>query len=201
MEIQQASFERPGQRTWHGPRFEIDDGAAPAEWPGIGRVLSTLTLATLFVVGGLGFLHKVLPQMIEAEVAKQAKAKKAAGKKDHSGDSDKTARGLAGAPPKPAGAPDATEEAEVARAAEEAMRRFLEHQRQRAEDGLNAAEEELERRRAEQWRRHEEFIERHRRWHDGIGGGFRGFPAPGEAWGKGPPARSAPQVRIKELRD
>jgi hypothetical protein len=215
MENRQASYLRgtavsgdklkETQPSWQGPRFELDDGPNSNYGLGIRRTLSTLTLATLIVVGGIGFFHKVLPQIIEANKLKQAaKAKKPAAHEAR--------------PPVVNGPGVAAAQPNAAEPNEDAVRKFDEQQREAAEDALSAAQERLqehlrqfEERRAEHWRRHQEFIERHRNRHEEAIGGQQGLPDGFDrensedvnSLQKGPSSPSQPpmpQIRFKNLR-
>lgn len=178
MEIRQASFEQPERQPWQGPRFEIDDPAAPPRRSGLRRVLSTLTLVTLFVVGGVGFLHNVLPQMIEKEVAKQANGKKKAPPADavEAPNADQAARG-------------------ERQHADEEVASDADH----AEfDGHSG---EIGRGQAERLRWHLEYDELHRRRRDdevdGRIGVFNDFDA---RWTR-PADKSPPNFQVKPLSD
>ena len=177
MEIRQESLEQSGRQPWQGPRFEIDDAASGMRLGGIRRMLSLLTLVTLFVVGGVGFLHKVLPQMIEKEVAKQANGKKKA-------------------PP----AADAVE----APNADEAARGEKQHADEEEASDVERAEfdepwGEIGQNQAEQLQWHLDFVERHRRRHeDEVDRRYEIFYDL-DVWRMGPPDKSPPKVQIKPL--
>jgi hypothetical protein len=172
-----------------GPRFEIDDGALSRNAHGARQALSALTLAMLVAVGGVGFFHKVLPQIIQAEKAKQAaNGKKLAAKKLQPAVAPPLVAGVAAAP-NAADLADAEEDLNVAQdPPEERLRKFKE-------------------RRAEQWLRHQEFIERHRRRHEEAVDAFRGLPggvdrldpSTPDPQQKGPFFQPPPKIQFKEL--
>jgi hypothetical protein len=136
--------------AWNGPRFELDDGPNVNVSLGIRRTLSALVLTSLIVVGGVGFFHKILPKIIEANKAEQAaKAKKPAVKNDRP------------AADEPADMPEV--QPEVAEAANEEMRELDEEQRQAVDDALNSIQDQLQENLQGQY---QEFIERRRRRFD-----------------------------------